>query len=67
MPVRRMTDEEADRIFGNGLIIFGGWRKAPSKTPHESPSVLDEKRDPCLDGSRMATLKIDLSPQSKLT
>lgn len=23
MPVRKMTDDERDRIFGNGLIIFG--------------------------------------------
>jgi|LakMenEpi03Aug12_release.lakeMendotaPanAssembly.Ray.scaffolds.fasta_scaffold5911185_1 hypothetical protein len=23
MPVRQMTDEEADRIFGGGLVIFG--------------------------------------------
>ena len=22
MPVRRMTDEEAERIFGGGLVVF---------------------------------------------
>jgi hypothetical protein len=23
MPVRKMTDEEAERIFGSGLVFFG--------------------------------------------
>jgi hypothetical protein len=46
-----MTDEEADRIFGNGLIILGGRWDIPLKTPREDPAVLDEKGDPVLDGS----------------
>jgi hypothetical protein len=51
MPVRRMTDEEADRIFGNGLVILGShWEPAP-ETPHDDPAPLDEKGNPCLGGS----------------
>jgi hypothetical protein len=52
MPVRKMTDEECDQIFGNGLIVLGGRRETPPKTPHEGPVVLDKKRDPCLGESK---------------
>ncbi len=31
MPVRRMTDEERDRIFGDGVIIVGGRAPRPPK------------------------------------
>jgi hypothetical protein len=30
MPVRKMTDEEAERIFGGGFVVFG--IKPPKKT-----------------------------------
>lgn len=29
MPVQRMTDEECDRIFGDGVIIVGGCAPRP--------------------------------------
>lgn len=33
MPVRRMTDEERDRIFGDGVIIVGGRAPRPPNRP----------------------------------
>jgi hypothetical protein len=35
MPVRQMTDEEQDQVFGNGLIILGG---AGENTTQKNPS-----------------------------
>lgn len=42
MPVRQMTDEEAERIFGSGLIFIG--LKHPSRpiAPHTN-EVTDAK------------------------
>ena len=42
MPVRRMTDEESERIFGSGMIFIG--LKRPSRTiaPHTN-EITDEK------------------------
>ncbi len=51
MPVRQMTDEERDPIFGNGLIILGGRWETPLKTPHKDPAVLDENGGPVFGGS----------------
>jgi hypothetical protein len=51
MPVRQMTDEERDQIFGNGIIVLGGRRETPPETPHNGPAAIDEKGNPCLDGS----------------
>jgi len=44
MPVRPMTDEEAELYFGNGLVIFGQKRPQPSSKnsePKESSSATD--------------------------
>ena len=46
MPVRNMTDEERDRIFGNGLIIFGQVRPPIVK----SKEVRD---DDCKEGESL--------------
>jgi hypothetical protein len=51
MPVRRMTDEEADRIFGNGLIILGRHWEPATEIPNDEPASLNEKGNPCLGGS----------------
>jgi hypothetical protein len=40
MPVRRMTDEEREQLFGEGVIIVGG--KVPRST---TPSLASEHRD----------------------
>ena len=42
MPVRRMTDEEAEEIFGSGLIVIGVKRPNRPLTPHTN-EVTDEK------------------------
>jgi hypothetical protein len=39
MPVRNMTDDERDRIFGNGLIIFGQVR--PTTMKIKEPRIKD--------------------------
>ena len=42
MPVRRMTDEEAERIFGSGLIFIG--LKRPNRPlTTQTNEVTDEK------------------------
>lgn len=38
MPVRPMTDEEAERYFGGGLVIFGQKRPRPSSESSETPA-----------------------------
>lgn len=40
MPVLRMTDEEREQLFWEGVIIFGG--KIPRST---TPSLASEHRD----------------------
>ena len=42
MPVRRMTDEEAERIFGSGLIFIGLKRPNRPRTSYTN-EVIDEK------------------------
>ena len=42
MPVRQMTDEEAERIFGSGLIFIGFKRPSRPIAPHTN-EVTDEK------------------------
>ncbi len=46
-----MTDEEADRIFGNGLIILGRHWEPATEIPNDEPASLNEKGNPCLGGS----------------
>ena len=36
MPVRPMTDEEAEKFFGNGLVIFGQKRPLPLSKSSET-------------------------------
>lgn len=36
MPVRPMTDEEAERYFGSGLVIFGQKRPQPLSESSET-------------------------------
>ena len=42
MPVRQMTDEEAETIFGSGLIFIGLKRPNRPLTPYTN-EVTDEK------------------------
>ena len=42
MPVRQMTDEEAERIFGSGLIFVGLKRPNRPLTPYTN-ELSDEK------------------------
>jgi hypothetical protein len=36
MPVRRMTSEEREQLFGDGVIIIGGHIPRPAKGSHVS-------------------------------
>ena len=36
MPVRRMTPEEREQLFGDGVIIIGGHIPRPAKGSHVS-------------------------------
>ena len=36
MPVRRMTSEELEQLFGDGVIIIGGHIPRPTKDSHVS-------------------------------
>jgi len=56
MPVRNMTDEERDRIFGNGLIIFGQVRPPIVK----SKEVSEDERN--LSKMKRAQKNIDIAP-----
>ncbi len=42
MPVRQMTDEEAQEIFGSGLIFIGLKRPNRPRTSYTN-AVIDEK------------------------
>ncbi len=50
MPVRPMTDEEAERIFGSGRVLFGQKRPQPSgessKQKESSLPAEPEKKQP---------------------
>jgi len=44
MPVRQMTGEESERIFGSGLVIFGMKRPTPRLvTANNSLTGIDEQ------------------------
>ena len=46
MPVRQMTEEESERIFGSGLVIFGMRKPTPrSVTENESLTRKDEQTE----------------------
>ena len=40
MPVRKMTAEEAEQIFGNGFIVIGRKRPVPGKQGDAPPVAL---------------------------
>lgn len=37
MPVRKMTDEEVEKFFGGGLVIFGQKKPLPSSRGSPAP------------------------------
>jgi hypothetical protein len=48
MPVRRMTSEEREQLFGDGVIILGGHIPRADETSsddkrHESPKNYEDK------------------------
>lgn len=53
MPVRKMTDEEAERIFGGGFVVFG--IKPPKKPEAKSESREDAETEG--DGIRAEALR----------
>jgi hypothetical protein len=50
MPVREMTDAEAERIFGGGLVIFGQKRPQPSSASSQA-SPQTQKDQPTAEES----------------
>ncbi len=53
MPVRKMTDEEAERIFGGGFVVFG--IKPSKKSEVKSESRQDAENEG--DGIRAEALR----------
>ncbi len=48
MPVRKMTKQEVEEFYGNGVVIFGGKRPVPSTTNSEAlkKGKLKQKKSP---------------------
>lgn len=64
MPVRPMTDAEAERIFGGGLVLFGQKRPQPSNenkqaSPSEAPTVPTDLQNLPMDPASAVRAQLD--------